>query len=94
LIYSNNTFENIYIEDVSNIGDMSDASYLNFNSGEEKKLLYFKNITIKNGRSNGPFITLQGYDNIVNFENAIFDNITSYGSIIKFISNKVNKHII
>ncbi|ORX56018.1 hypothetical protein BCR36DRAFT_346535 [Piromyces finnis] len=88
LMYNSNTFENIIAEDLSNIGDMGDASCFYFNSGEDEKNLNFKNIYIKDGRSNGPFFKIQGYNNLVNIKNTIFSNITSYGSIINNTSKK------
>ncbi|ORX79748.1 hypothetical protein BCR32DRAFT_269275 [Anaeromyces robustus] len=88
LLYNSHSFNNVLAKNISNYGDISDASFIYFDSGEVMQILNLNNVNIINGKSNGPFIRISGDSNIINIKNSNFNKINSYGSIIKNYSKK------
>jgi len=88
-MYNNININKNYVENISCIGEESNASYILFDSGEEKNKLSINNSIIKNSNSNGSFIQIIGESSELILKNTTFDNIISFGSIIKSESKMV-----
>ncbi|OUM63860.1 hypothetical protein PIROE2DRAFT_9529 [Piromyces sp. E2] len=79
---------NIKFSNITCIGDSGDASFILYNSDENKGKLDIKNLDGKDSLSNGPFIKVIGNSNSVAIYNSSLNNIISYGPIIKISSKK------
>ncbi|KAL6599709.1 hypothetical protein U3516DRAFT_643530 [Neocallimastix sp. 'constans'] len=88
LMYNTHYFNNVTITNIVNNGDAGEASFISFESREENQKLILKNISIDNGKSNGPFIKIKGNSNVIDIEDSNISNVKSYGAIIKNVSKK------
>jgi len=88
-MYNTHYFNNVTITNIVNNGDAGEASFISFESREENQKLILKNISIDNGKSNGPFIKIKGNSNVIDIEDSNISNVKSYGAIIKNVSKKV-----
>jgi len=88
-LYNNVEIDNLEVEDLKCVGDIDNSSFILFDSGESEKLFNINNMNIKNSVSNGSFIKIRGYSNIINIKNSVIENVQSSGSIIENESKNV-----
>jgi len=85
--------ENTFFSYMPNHSDTNSSSLIVFDSSNTNSKFIFKNSSMSRMKTNGSFIKFSGEKSAVFFENVIINDIESYGPIIEFQSDNVNKNI-
>ncbi|OUM63858.1 hypothetical protein PIROE2DRAFT_9527 [Piromyces sp. E2] len=88
-IYNDVILNNIEFNNITSIGDNSDASFILYDSSENKGKIEINKLNGNNSLSNGSFIKIIGNSNSIIINNSSINNIISYGPVIKVSSEKV-----
>jgi len=93
-LYSDVSFDNIEVANVTCNGGSGDSSLIFFDSGSSFKKITLNQVNIKKLYSNGSLIIIKGDSNQLSISNSNINEVKSYGSVIDNVSKKVKINFI